>query len=191
MHSQTIRSSPQWHGGHECWDCVLIVEEEDKLGMKDMMVGCVQCFLSFSHLDNHYHCALIDHFKHVGTRPDPVTGLWKVKWQVVTVGRREVPIQSVIHIDTILHNVHLIPVFGDGHVPQGLHYQHSLDTFDTFYTGWVLSLASVTFYVNKYADHRHWQCTGSDWPGTGPPVLPAWSVLDWIADVMLLIDNSA
>ena len=103
-----------------------------------------QCFLSFSHLDNHYHCAPIDHFKHVGTRPDPVTGLWKVKRQIVTVGQREVPIQSVIHIDTILHNVHLIPVFGDGHVPQGLHYKHSLDTFDTF-------------YVNKYADHHSFE----------------------------------
>ena len=141
MQSQMIRSSPQWHGGHERRDCVLVVVEEDKPGMKGMMVGRVQCFLSFSHLDNHYHCAMIDHFKHVGTRPDPVTGLWKVKREFVTVGRREVPIQSVIHIDTILRNVHLIPVFGDGYLPQGLHYHHALDVF-------------VTFYVNKYADHH-------------------------------------
>ncbi|KAF8325909.1 hypothetical protein F5887DRAFT_1065217 [Amanita rubescens] len=132
MRSQTIRSSPKWRGGHERRDCVLIVEEEDRPGMKGMMVGRVQCFLSFSHLDNHYHCALIDHFKRVGARPDPVTGLWKV------------PIQSVIHIDTILRNVHLIPVFGDGNVPQGLHYHHSFDVFDTF-------------YVNKYADHHSFE----------------------------------
>ena len=86
MRSQMIHSSRQWRGHHEHRDCVLVVVEEDKPGMKGMRVGCVQCFLSLSHLDNHYHCALIDHFKHVGIRPDPVTGLWKVKQEFVTVG---------------------------------------------------------------------------------------------------------
>ena len=53
MWSQMICSSPQWRGGYERRDCVLVVVEEDKPGMKGVMVGHVQCFLSFSHLDNH------------------------------------------------------------------------------------------------------------------------------------------
>ena len=75
MGSQMIRSSPQKRSSHEHRDCNLVVVEEDKPAMTGMIVRRIQCFLSFSHLDNHYCCELIDHFKCVGTRPDPVTGL--------------------------------------------------------------------------------------------------------------------
>ena len=95
-----------------------------------MSVGCVCTFLSFLYNDTTYPCALIDHFKHVGHSPDPVTGMWKVQPELVG----SMPVQSVVHIDTILCNFHLIPAYGDGPIPHQLHYSRSLDIFSSLLT---------------------------------------------------------
>ncbi|KAI0073291.1 hypothetical protein K474DRAFT_1686266 [Panus rudis PR-1116 ss-1] len=50
-------------------------------------------------------------------------------------------VSFVIHIDTILHGAHLIPVFRQGFLPNDFHYSYSLDCFRSY-------------YVNKYADHH-------------------------------------
>lgn len=102
-----------------------------------MVVGRVRAFLSFSYNEIVYPCALIDRFKRVGRGPDPLTGLWRV--QPEHIGSQSV--QSVVHIETILRNVHLMPVFGTGYIPHRLHYSDSLDVFSMY-------------YVNKYADHH-------------------------------------
>jgi hypothetical protein len=140
MHRQIIWSTPSWHQKEAHHDCVLVVEDQDKPGMWGMIVGCVCAFLSFSFNDTVYPCALIDRFKWVGRGPDPITGMWRV-WPEL---RGSQPVQAVVHIDTILHNVHLIPVFGTGHIPLQLHYSQSLDIFSLF-------------YVNKYADHHSFE----------------------------------
>jgi hypothetical protein len=137
MRRQIIRSTPSWRQKEARYDCVLVVEDQVKPGMRGLIVGRVRAFLSFSYNETVYPCALIDRFKWVGRGPDPVTGLWKV--QLELTGSQ--PIQSVVHIETILRNVHLIPVFGTGSIPHQLHYSNSLDVFSLY-------------YVNKYTDQH-------------------------------------
>ena len=145
MQRQIIRATPSWRQKEARYDCVLIVEDQDKPGMRGMVVGRVRCFLSFMHNDITYPCALVDRFKRVGRSPDPITGMWKVQPETARsrhgLRRR---IQSIVHIETILRNVHLIPVFGSGFVPHRLHFSDSLDVF-------------ATYYVNKYADHHSFE----------------------------------
>ena len=140
MHRQIIQSTPSWHRKEARYDCVLVVEDEDKPRMQGMSVGCVRTFLSFLYNDITYPCAFIDRFKRVGRGPDPVTGMWKAQPELVG----HIPVRSVVHIDTILRNVHLIPAFGDGLIPHQLHYSKSLDIFSSY-------------YVNKYADHHSFE----------------------------------
>ncbi|KAH9010810.1 hypothetical protein EDB85DRAFT_2077168 [Lactarius pseudohatsudake] len=137
MHHQIIRSTPSWRRKEARYDCVLIVEDQDRPGMRGMIVGRVRTFFSFTYNETVYPCALIDCFKRVGRGPDPVTGMWRVQPEFMGLQ----PAQSVVHIETILCNVHLIPVFGSGSIPHRLHYSNSLDIFSMY-------------YVNKYADHH-------------------------------------
>lgn len=75
----------------------------------------------------------------MGRGPDSVTGMWKVKPEIA--GPHGAHVQSVEHVDTILQSAHLIPIFGSGPLPDGFHFAHSLDMFNSY-------------YVNKYADHH-------------------------------------
>ncbi|KAI9431774.1 hypothetical protein H4582DRAFT_1821998 [Lactarius indigo] len=140
MHRQIIRSTPSWRQKEARYDCVLIVEDQGQPGMRGMIVGRVRTFFSFTYNETVYPCALIDRFKRVGRGPDPVTGMWRV--QPEFIGSRHA--QCVVHIKTILRNVHLIPVFGSGSIPHQLHYSNSLDLFSMY-------------YVNKYADHHSFE----------------------------------
>ncbi|KAG1882453.1 hypothetical protein F4604DRAFT_1879499 [Suillus subluteus] len=119
-------SAPSDYSQH---DCVFIVADETKSGMRGMIVGRVKVFFSFVHNGVTYPCALVDHFSHMGRGPDTITGMWKIKPE------------SVEHVDTIYRATHLLPVFGDGPLPVDFHFAHSLDTFNSY-------------YVNKYADHH-------------------------------------
>ena len=49
--------------------------------------------------------------------------------------------RGVIHVKTIVRNVHLIPVFGRDSVPTEVCPENALDLYSAF-------------YVNKYADHH-------------------------------------
>ena len=91
----------------------------------------------FSYDETVYPCALIDRFKQVGQGPDPITGMWRVQPEIVSSQHQ----QSIVHIDMILHNVHLILAFGTGSNPHRVHYSNSLDIFSMY-------------YVNKYANHH-------------------------------------
>ncbi|KAI0027636.1 hypothetical protein K488DRAFT_12519, partial [Vararia minispora EC-137] len=52
-------------------------------------------------------------------------------------------VQTVEHLDTVLHGAHLVPVFGGGDLPRNFTFHSSLDVF-------------AQFYVNKYVDyHAH------------------------------------
>ena len=46
-----------------------------------------------------------------------------------------------IYLDTFLHGVHILPVFGRDLLPSDFHFLYSLDAFETY-------------YINKYADHH-------------------------------------
>ncbi|KAL6306047.1 hypothetical protein BKA93DRAFT_730025, partial [Sparassis latifolia] len=47
----------------------------------------------------------------------------------------------LLHVDSLLRNAHLLPVFGPRPLPLKFPFYHSLDCFEAF-------------YVNKYADHH-------------------------------------
>ncbi|KAG2132998.1 hypothetical protein DEU56DRAFT_914025 [Suillus clintonianus] len=139
MRRESIRCTPSWRRKDPRHDCVFIVEDQEKTGMRGMIIGRVKLFFSFHFEGVTYPCVLIDRFSRMGRGPDSVTGMWKVKPEIT--GAHGARVQSVEHVDTILRSAHLIPVFGSGPLPDGFHFAHSLDVFNSY-------------YVNKYADHH-------------------------------------
>ncbi|KAL0946795.1 hypothetical protein HGRIS_012968 [Hohenbuehelia grisea] len=139
MYRERIRSNPNWHNTGPRRDCVLVVEDENKVGFSGMSVVRVELFFSFKYNDTSYPCALVHWFNKAMRHPDPDTGLWIVKPDLR--GRQELPYLSVVHIDCILRAAHLIPVFGRKPVPKPFSHTHSLDAF-------------TAFFVNKYIDHH-------------------------------------
>ncbi|KAG0695118.1 hypothetical protein DFH29DRAFT_985021 [Suillus ampliporus] len=138
VHREIIRSTPLWQRKDPQCDCVLIIEDDDKPGMRGMIVGQVKLFFSFSHEGQICPCALIEHFSRVGCGPDPNTGMWKVK---SLLDRQKNRVQTVEHLDVIFWSAHLIPVFGNGPLPDDFHFSFSLDIFNSY-------------YVNRYTDHH-------------------------------------
>ncbi|KAG1896024.1 uncharacterized protein F5891DRAFT_1130403 [Suillus fuscotomentosus] len=139
MHREVIRCTPLWCRKHARYDCVFVVEDQEKAGMRGMIIRRVKLLFSFVFHSVTYSCALIDRFSRMGRGPDSLTGMWKVKPEVS--GQRGTRVQSVKHVDTILRSAHLIPVFGSGPLPDGFHFTYSLDVFNSY-------------YVNKFADHH-------------------------------------
>ena len=138
MRHEWIRATPCWRHKEHCYDCVFMVVDQERCGMRGMIVGCARLFFSFVYHDKIYPCVLLNCFSHIGHSPNPVTGLWKVRPDLDRHGRR---VQSVEHLDVIYRAAHLIPVYGDGNLPPDFHFSYSLDVFDSY-------------YVNKYADHH-------------------------------------
>ncbi|TFY55613.1 hypothetical protein EVJ58_g8134 [Rhodofomes roseus] len=73
MHSEMIRSHPNWYGTGERRDTVLVQDGLDDGVMGGMLIGRVLAFLSFSHNEVTYPCALVEWFFPVGDAPDAVT----------------------------------------------------------------------------------------------------------------------
>lgn len=138
MRTEHIHSTPSWRKQGPQRDCALVVEDQDKLGMKGMSIVRVKLFFSLIHEAKTYACAFVEWFKHVGARPDPETGMWKVKPDTYRNGHRTT---TVLHLDTFLRGVHILPVFGRDLLPFDFHFSYSLDVFEAY-------------YVNKYADHH-------------------------------------
>ena len=88
MRREIIRSTPRWRQKHERRDCVLIVEDHGRRGMRGMIVGQVKLLFSFTYDGVTYPCALIDRFTRVDRAPDPVTGMWKVRPELDRHGNR-------------------------------------------------------------------------------------------------------
>ncbi|THU89301.1 hypothetical protein K435DRAFT_821452 [Dendrothele bispora CBS 962.96] len=115
-----------WNRGHHK-DCALVVMHKEKVGFQRFDVVRVLLFFSFQYEGTTFPCALT-----YGSRPDANTGMWIV--------RQEEGL-SVIHIDSIYHGVHLLPVFGTHPLPRKFNYRYTLDCFSFF-------------YVNKFVDHH-------------------------------------
>jgi hypothetical protein len=98
----------------------------------------VGTLLSTSQLSKYHHCALVQWFTHVAEEPDDLTGMWVVHLDIKVDGSLAV---GVIHLDSVLHVAHLMPVYGDKFLPLGLFTESSLNIFQCF-------------YVNKYIDYH-------------------------------------
>ncbi|EDR03732.1 uncharacterized protein LACBIDRAFT_306911 [Laccaria bicolor S238N-H82] len=137
MRTECIRSTPSWQK-HRPHDCALVVEDQDKPGMRGMSVVQVKLLFSFEYDGKTYPCALVDWFKRVGMAPNSETGMWKVRPETYRNGQR---IVSILHLDTFLCSAHLLPVFGQDVLLFDFHFSYSLDVFESY-------------FVNKYADHH-------------------------------------
>lgn len=141
MHSEIIRSNPSWRGEFNRRDTVLIHLDPSERGFQSMIIGRVQAFLTFVYNSERYPCALVEWFLHQDDKPDPNTGMWVVEPEVLD-GKRVV---GLVHIDSIVRAVHLMPVFRNSQIPHDFHYSYSLDSF-------------TCYYVNHYADYHSHEC---------------------------------
>lgn len=138
MRHERIRSTRSWHGD-ERRDVALVVESEARPGFRGMSAVRVLLFFSFEHGGVVYPCALVHWYKTYGRNPDSKTGMWIVRPD--NRGVHKNPYITVVHLDTLLRGVHLLPVFGRRPVPDRWNYAYTLDCF-------------TAFYVNKYADYH-------------------------------------
>ena len=120
-------------------DCVFVaVENLENVGMRGLLVGQVFFLFRFLHNNIDYPCALM-RWHSMGDEPDPTTGLWVVQPESTC---RRAPHMSVIHLNSIVHGAHLLPLFpSDAPVYQEVNYMNVLDVY-------------TSFYVNKYIDHH-------------------------------------
>ncbi|EGN95790.1 hypothetical protein SERLA73DRAFT_76849 [Serpula lacrymans var. lacrymans S7.3] len=141
MRRETIRATPLWRKHAARYDCAFVERDPSIPGIRGLDVVRIFAFLSFSHDNTTYPCALIQWFSHILDEPDELTGLWKVQPDTNDDGS---PSLEIIHLDCIFRSAHLMPVFGDyGHrfIPSDIDFTNSLDKFPTF-------------YINKYIDHH-------------------------------------
>ncbi|KAJ3858507.1 hypothetical protein EV359DRAFT_75846 [Lentinula novae-zelandiae] len=139
MKQECIRCTPSWYGV-ERRDCVLVTVDEDKPGFRGMSAAHVLLLFSFRHEGITYPCALVHWYNTYGRRHDSKTGLWMVRPAFRDQAGRN-PCLAVIHLDTLIRAVHLLPVYGSHPLPSELQFHQSLQAFKLF-------------YVNKYADYH-------------------------------------
>ena len=137
----SIRCTPNWRNQGPRRDCALVVEDEDKAGMRGMSAVRIKLLFAFAHEEVTYPCALVEWFKNYGSYPDKETGMWRVRPQYLGSGQHAPRLVTVVHLKSILRAVHLLPCYGGRPLPDRFSFIYSLDTFEAY-------------YVNKYADHR-------------------------------------
>ena len=98
----------------------------------------VKLFFSFKYDDVEYLCALVEWFECVSDAPKEEMGMWLVWLELTSHGTQQA---SVVHLDTILCGIHLLPYFRAEFISGELHYSTTLDNFRYF-------------YVNKYIDYH-------------------------------------
>ena len=105
--------------------------------MSDFLVTHALLFFSFT-IDGELHqCALVHWFSVSGDQPDQDNRMWIVTPDYSGSARD----LAVIHIDSIFHAVHLLPIFDATPLPQTLDYTATLDSFHGF-------------YINAYIDYH-------------------------------------
>ncbi|KAF8419962.1 hypothetical protein L210DRAFT_3615588 [Boletus edulis BED1] len=116
-------------------DCVFVTTNADDLDATDMHafdITRILAFFAFTCQDGkHFPCA-------IGNHPDEDMGMWMV--QPANLPNCS-PYYAVIHLDSIYHTAHLIPVYGMDHIPRNIKPHNCYDAFRAF-------------YVNKYVDHH-------------------------------------
>jgi hypothetical protein len=109
MTCQVIHSTSCWKNGPARYDCILVDNDPTLPGIAGMYVGQVILFFSFKYRGyDYYPCALVKWFIMIDENPCPVTGMWRVQPEMCGDQR----VMSVIHVDSIMRGVHLIPLYG-------------------------------------------------------------------------------
>ena len=134
MHRQRIRAVPSWYHGPPRYDCVVVEHDPTLEGFQGLHAARVFLFLSFTHAGVEYPCALVQWFTPMHNKPCDKTRMW-----IVVPDSAEAT--QIIHLDSVLRDVHLIGVAGNDLLPKDFTYHDSLDAFKAF-------------YVSKFADHH-------------------------------------
>ncbi|KAE9401702.1 hypothetical protein BT96DRAFT_956441 [Gymnopus androsaceus JB14] len=131
MHCEWIHCTCSWYG-HPHWDTVAVIINEDELGFRGMSAARALLFFAFKYKDSEYPCALVHWYNTYGHSCDSKTGMWTCR-----------PHLAVLHLDSLLHGIHLIPMYDSKALPcsQGLAHYNNLDVF-------------TAFYVNCFADYH-------------------------------------
>ncbi|KAG2159113.1 uncharacterized protein EDB93DRAFT_1283956 [Suillus bovinus] len=138
MRTEHIRSCPSWRGGHSRNDCVFVNTDFSLPNMQGLKVARIRAFFSFQYRGEVYPCLVVHWFDKISNAADEDTGMWVVHPGEGTNNTAE---YAIIHIDTVYHTAHLIPVYGTEFLPPELKFYHSYDAFHAY-------------YMNKYADHH-------------------------------------
>ena len=112
------------------------------LPMSGYVAARVLLFFSFNYAGEDFPMALVWWFmlSDEDRNRDVETGMWLVERKY----RNGKPSLDVVHVDTIFRAVHLLPFFGQTHVPRRFSHHETLDTY-------------AMFYVNKFADHQSFE----------------------------------
>jgi len=128
MYRQRIRATPLWRRGDIPtlrYDTVLVSTGNDADGFCGTHAARVKLFFSFEHEGVEYPCALVEWFERISDVPEEETDMWLVQPELTSNSTRYSA--SVIHLDSVLRGVHLVPYFGDEFVPLELHYSRTLE----------------------------------------------------------------
>ncbi|KAG1728600.1 uncharacterized protein EDB91DRAFT_1239333 [Suillus paluster] len=138
MKVEHICACPLWRNEFPHNDCIFINTGSITEGIRGLEVARICAFFSFKYGGQVYPCAVIHWFDVIGNSPDVETGMWMVR---PAHSANHAPLHSVIHVDTIYHAAHLIPIYGCHFIPLNINLHVSYDCF------WA-------YYVNKYVDHH-------------------------------------
>ncbi|KAI5996525.1 hypothetical protein F5J12DRAFT_907094 [Pisolithus orientalis] len=138
MRHEYIRSCHSWQNGPPRYDCAFVNINPGLKGMHGLDVVRILGFFSFISQSKRYPCAVVQWFDRVGDDPDVDTGMWIVH-PALTANRHLAT--AVIHVDTIYHAAHLVPLYSTHPIPRTIKPHHSYDAF-------------TTFYVNRFIDHH-------------------------------------
>lgn len=138
---QRIHAVSNWRNREARYDCMLVETDAEAEAMLGMDIARARMFFSFTFCGKFYPCVLAHWYSRVDDAVDENTRMWVVK-QDLELGK---PCAAVLHLDSILRAVHLVPVYGTStFIPRRLSPAHSLDIFKAF-------------YINKYADHHSFE----------------------------------
>ena len=108
-------------------------------GKRGLDIVRVYLFFSFKVGDNVFSCALIHQFCRSYDDPNPDNRMWIIE---PDIDKDKYWVMSVVHVDSIVHAAHLLPVFrGDVAIPREINFSSTLNAF-------------AAFYINKYIDYH-------------------------------------
>ncbi|KAJ3999966.1 hypothetical protein F5050DRAFT_1563996 [Lentinula boryana] len=140
MHRERIHSTPLWYG-HPRRDTVAIVIDDTIPGFRGMSAARVLLLFSFIHMGSKYPCALVHWYNTYGQSRNAKTDMLSVRPSFLDT-RQYHPHLAVVHLDTLLRGIHLMPMYGSQPLPRyDMNHYNSLDIFSAF-------------YVNRFADYH-------------------------------------
>ncbi|KAL0565589.1 hypothetical protein V5O48_016435 [Marasmius crinis-equi] len=138
MHSERIRSHPEWRQLHARRDTLFVHTNQSPL-MGGYTIARAIMFFAFKFGGQKHECVLVNWFSRVGDAQDEDTGMWVVKPEFAGSIRT----LEVISIDSVARACHLLPVFGKRPLPEEFTYEYALTAFKAY-------------FVNKHASvHLH------------------------------------